>query len=50
MIGNIFPIMELIWRMNNDTKRNDTNVWDAYTPPRGCTPTREGAARTTAPR
>ena len=49
MIGNIFPIMELIWRMNNDANRNDTNTCNTYTPPRGRAPTREGAARTTAP-
>lgn len=33
MIGNIFPNMELIWRKNNDTKRNDTNVWRVHNPP-----------------
>lgn len=33
MIGNMFPILELIWRMNNDTKRSNPNVYDAYTPP-----------------
>ena len=41
--------MELIWRKNNDTKRNGDNACNAYTPPRGCAPTREGAAGTTAP-
>ena len=41
--------MELMWRMGNDTKCNDTNVRNTYTPPRGCAPTREGAAGTTAP-
>lgn len=41
--------MELIWRKNDGTKRSGANVWDAYTPPRGCTRSCEGAARTTAP-
>lgn len=49
MIGNIFPNMELIWRKNDGKKRNDTNACNTYTPPRGCAPTREGAASTTAP-
>ena len=49
MIGNIFPILELMWRMNYDANRNDTNTCNTYTPPRGRTPTREGTARTTAP-
>lgn len=49
MIGNIFPNMELMWRKNDSTKRNDTNTCNTYTPPRGCAPTREGAASTTAP-
>ena len=49
MIGNIFPNMELIWRKNDDTKRSGDNAYNTYTPPRGCAPTREGAAGTTAP-
>lgn len=49
MIGNIFPNMELIWRKNNDTKRNDTNVWARTHPPGVCTPTREDAAEPPRP-